>query len=195
GKYVYKDSVSKTFDSSKENSIFSRKGEKYFYQSDCIQYPDTIYSAGRRYPGIKLLKPQELIDIFNDSIAAALLPLHPDYCKLKFCELVTNPYAEALGNIKKAVDAIQISRFTLADIVAHDPLNINNLLTANELSETTLDNFSIDVLAFKKTLCGSEHRSIELTCNELNAGKTPSDIVNYPVYIQDEYYQNLIKLY
>ncbi|HTM65468.1 MAG TPA: RHS repeat-associated core domain-containing protein [Flavipsychrobacter sp.] len=196
GQYAYADTVSKTFGGPADNSIFSRdRKEEYRYQSDCITYPDTIYYMGSKYYNIKQLSPQQLIDIFNDSIAEALLPLHPDYCKLQLCGLINNPYAKALTYIKKASQADSISRYAVTDIITNDPLYTNSLLTFADLSKTMDGDHPIDSIAFKKTICGSEFGVIESVCSQINAGKTPADIVNYPEYMRDEYYQNLINLY
>lgn len=194
GKYTYTDPTSKLFVSEAPNSIFTKipNTDLYKYQAQCIK--DTVYVRGKAVP-LKSTFPQDLIPIFNDSIAAALLPLHPDYCKLQLCNVINHPYAKQLGAIKRASDAISISRFVLADITANDPVYTNSLLTQAELSRTVDDSLKIDSIAFKKIICGSEALVIEKTCAEINAGKTPADITAYPAEIQDAYYNKLIELY
>jgi len=196
GPYAYADPVSKTFGGPADNSIFSLQGEGrgYLYQSDCITYPDTVWANGYPYTNIDSLDPQQLIDIFNDSIGAALLPLHPDYCKLQYCELLNNPYCEVLASIAKASDAQAINRFTLEDIAAHDPLYTNNILSTTQLSILP-DSTGVDTAAFRKTICGSEFGVIESVCSAITGGQAPPDISGYPAGVQDEYYKNLIAIY
>ncbi len=55
------------------------------YQSTCISLPSSITSNGVRYTRIDTLSTRKFIEIFKDSIAEALLPLHPEYCKLGRC--------------------------------------------------------------------------------------------------------------
>ncbi|HTN46376.1 MAG TPA: RHS repeat-associated core domain-containing protein [Flavipsychrobacter sp.] len=219
GMYTHADTISKTFGGPAPNSIFSAlnnpitgmpyepiRGQldsmyidgttvQYLYQSGCVTYPDTIHYFGEKFYNIRQLPPNQLIQIFNDSIALALLPLHPDYCKLLFCELVNNPYVKKLRAIERATDAEEIGKFTLASITGSDPLYTNSVFTYNELSHTLDRDLSIDSLAFMKTICGSEFGVVQSVCGEINASKTPADIANYPQHMKDEYYQNLINFY
>ena len=196
GQYQYANSVSKTFGGPANNSIFSIYTENtYRYQQSCIAYPDTVVVAGRKYWNIRQLPPQQLIDIFCDTIARALLPLHPDYCKLLLCGLTSNTYGKVLSTIRTVANAVAASRYALTDIVNNDPLFTNAFLTANELLRMPDGEERLDTAAFRKTICGSGYGVIESVCREINKGKGPADIVNYPQYIQDEYYQNLTGLY
>ncbi|WP_192347925.1 RHS repeat domain-containing protein [Algoriphagus sp. Y33] len=194
GHYQYTDSISKIFDSSGTNSIFSEGGTaELLYQDNCVA-DDTIHCEDTSYY-IKFMEPQQLIEIFNDSIAAALLPLHPDYCKLLLCPILRNPYCKLLGSIERASEAAEINRFILDSIAGNDPLVDNTILTEDELIYTMVDSLHIASVAFMKTICGSESGVIESVCASVNAGKNPDDITLYPPNVQDEYYRNLIALY
>jgi len=194
GHYQYTDSITKTFDSAGTNSIFSEGGTaELLYQDNCVA-DDTIHCADTSYY-IKFMPPQKLIEIFNDSIAAALLPLHPDYCKLLLCPILRNPYCKLLGSIEKASEAAEIDRFILDSIAGNDPLVENTILTEDELTYTMVDSLHIASVAFMKTICGSESGVIESVCASVNAGKNPDNITEYPDHVQDEYYHNLIALY
>jgi len=198
GQYGYADTISKSFGYAGTNSIFSigfDTVKKYLYQRDCITYPDTVESGGIKYYNIKELAPQDFINIFNDEIATALLPLHPDYCKLLLCNQINNPFADKLSKINSASEAITSHLFLLDSIVKYDPLFSNGMLTYNELTKTTDGNKKVDSLAFKKTICGSEFEAVSSACAIFNANKTQADIVNYAPTMQDEYYFNLISTY
>lgn len=193
GKYQYTDS-SKRYAGPGNNSVFSVvSGNTLKYQDTCIEdyvdCGDTIYN-------LKEMPPDTLIYLFNDSIAAALLPLHPEYCKLLLCPILSNPYVKRLGSIKKASEAMEIGRFELSDIAAYDPFvpaPVN--MSTDALMRTMVDSLSIDSMAFIKTICGSESGVIESVCANINATKTPGDITSYPEHLRDEYYKNLIELY
>ncbi len=203
GTYKYSDTATKAFIGSGENSIFTcisgcdgGNDPGYLYQQAAIDYPDTVYSDGVAYTPamIRAMSPQQFIDIFNDSIATALLPLHPDYCKLKMCALVNIPYCQTLAVIKSAQIAQNAQRFTLYDIFTHDILLDSNILDTLQLT-TTQEGDSINQLAFEQTLCGSENKTIQNRCMFLLWGKTAANITDYPSHVQDEYYKNLIRLY
>lgn len=189
GHYVYTDSASKEFVSEGTNSIFSKTMDMYLYQIPCLK--DSIYFEDTMID-LRQVPPQALIELFNDSIAEAMLPLHPDYCKLELCEIINDPYVKLLGTIKTAYEANQINRYSISDIASNDPLVSNNILLSSDLL-TTADNRDIDSMAFIKTVCGSESGVIESACSEINA--SPRDITQYPDYIQDAYYRKLIELY
>lgn len=189
GQYQYWDS-SKVFAGQKPNSIFTlNQGDRYRFQANCIQ--GTVQLGGETL-NIRDLTPQQLIAMFNDSIGAALLPLHPDYCILELCEVINNPYCKILASRNNAPQDVGI---TLDHIVNNDPLLTNGVLAHHELATTLDDDLSIDSIAFKRTICGSELGVIESVCSEINIAKTPMDISSYPQYIQDEYYRNLVALY
>lgn len=193
GSYAYTDSLSKRYTGPGTNSIFSiDAGNSLLYQNSCI--PDYIDCGDTTYY-IKDIAHQTMIDIFNDSIAAKLLPLHPDYCKLLLCPVLNNPYCKKLLSIKKASEAMRINRYQLDDIANADPLFTNSMLTTAELSRTLDDDLPIDSIAFKRTICGSEFGIIESVCADINLTKNPNDISLYPEYMQDEYYRKLIELY
>src|SRR5690606_8577256 len=190
GKYDYADPISKTFGGPAPNSIFTQvtyDGQQiYRYQLPCLSYPDT---------SIAQLSPQDFINIFNDSIAAALLPLHPNYCNLEYCDLLNHPYVYHLSKLQKASHAKLIDRFELSDIANNDPLVINGFLSSSDLSLLSTEELPLDSITFKRTLCSSESNIIEMNCEVIHTNKTLQDLPTYPEHFQDEYYQNLIALY
>src|SRR5690606_29669940 len=109
---------------------------------------------------IRTMLPSQLIEVFHDSIASALLPLHPQYCQLQLCSLLHIPYGEGLSAIKHASDARWGNRFGLYDIIIEDPL-FGGHLTLMELSYTMGDSLPIDWVAFMETICGSQVHVVE----------------------------------
>jgi hypothetical protein len=94
----------------------------YRYQSECILYPDMVL-GGRLYTAadIKKLDPQAFMNLFNRRIAEALLPLHPEYCKLMNCEGSSTTFEESFAALETYQAAEAAGLFTLDDIVAKDP--------------------------------------------------------------------------
>ncbi|WP_344825162.1 hypothetical protein, partial [Rurimicrobium arvi] len=104
----------------------------YRYQSPCLHYPD-IMIGGVLYhdADIKNMDPEQFRMIFNDQIAEALLPLHPEYCKLLACGVVNTDFEEQFSALENVQQAKAKGMYNLADIVAKDPLaNANSLLDA-----------------------------------------------------------------
>ncbi|MFA6152608.1 MAG: hypothetical protein WC716_14890 [Chitinophagaceae bacterium] len=114
----------------------------YRYQADCITYPETITSNGKVYSNIRDLDPQTLIEIFNDEIAEALLPLHPEYCKLKNCELYSGNFEQKFSALETYQQAEAAGMFNLSDIIAKDPAS--SVFTANGYSPLSLAYFPFD---------------------------------------------------
>ncbi len=190
----YNATTGNQFLSGTTNSIFSyaQGQDRYLYQADSIQ--DNVVVGGKTY-NLKQTTPQKLIEIFNDSVGAALLPLHPDYCKLKLCGLLNNPYAKVLSSMNSVSAYTSTGVAYLADLVNNDPLLTYPFLSYNELSKTAGDSNNIDDEAFQKTVCGSEMPMIESVCNDINSGMTAADISHYPDNVKEEYFRNLIDLY
>lgn len=94
----------------------------YRYQSDCITYPDVQHN-GRLYTGaeIRRMTPQDFMQIFNKDIARALLPLHPEYCRLMLCKATSGTFEKDFGSIATFNEAEAKGLFTLDDIVSKDP--------------------------------------------------------------------------
>ncbi len=91
------------------------------YQSTCIggRMPYSVTKNGHTYNDIVNAPVDTFIYYFNDEIAAALLPLHPEFCKLNFCD--DFEYSEKIKNIETFQQAQAINRFLLDSIWANDP--------------------------------------------------------------------------
>ncbi|HTN17459.1 MAG TPA: hypothetical protein VL092_07265, partial [Chitinophagaceae bacterium] len=94
----------------------------YRYQSECINYPDVVF-GGKLYTSadIKKLDPQTFMNMFSRKIAEALLPLHPEYCKLLNCEGSSTTFEASFAALETYQEAEAAGLFTLDDIVAKDP--------------------------------------------------------------------------
>lgn len=96
---------------------------RYRYQWNCLSLPMVTYTDADNVThtvNAASLDPQTLIDNFNDDIAEALLPLHPEYCKLSFCD---DDFDKKIGYIDNYQEAAILGMNTLPGIIAHDPLN------------------------------------------------------------------------
>ncbi|HTN16133.1 MAG TPA: hypothetical protein VL092_00525, partial [Chitinophagaceae bacterium] len=201
GPYTPASPGSYTFAGPAPNSIFAAFHDpydpqpQYLYQVACLTYPDSVYANGSYHKNLRYKDPQTFINIFNDEIAEALLPLHPEYCKLKFCQNNQNVYDEFLAAIKNAAQAKTISRFTLTDIISNDPLKLNGVMTYAELSTVEGDSFTIAKRAFINTICGSNISTVYDACTDIIKDKDETYINAYPAHIQDEFYTRQLELY
>lgn len=85
-----------------------------------IVFPGPIWKAGKVYTTFVGMSPDTLMYIFNDAIAEALLPLHPEYCKLLNC--YSDNYKEVLESFPSAAVAVANHRFDIDSIIKYDPI-------------------------------------------------------------------------
>jgi len=108
------------------NSIFTIMGgdlgdSYYRYQDPCIVVlPQQISWMGMTYTDLANIPVDTFIKIFNDEIAEALLPLHPEYCKLKACFVDT--FKDRMMAIPDGKTAASLGLLRIDDIVTADPL-------------------------------------------------------------------------
>ncbi|MBS1773942.1 MAG: hypothetical protein JST82_13875 [Bacteroidetes bacterium] len=127
------------------------------YQMPCLHLPDTVIKNGRVYTNLRELPVDTFIYIFNDTIAEALLPLHPEYCKLGLCadDSITNQL-ESFESYKQAVIG---NRFYLDSIIQHDPIYYKADISDRPQIKHTLSHFrnfslkTLDQLAIEKAYC------------------------------------------
>jgi RHS repeat-associated protein len=94
---------------------------QYRYQDPClVQLPASITKFGRVYTNLRSLPVDTFIYIFNDTIAEALLPLHPEYCKLLECS--DDPFRKKMNNIPDGNIAAALNLLTIEQIIQADPL-------------------------------------------------------------------------
>jgi len=92
------------------------------YKSPDLVMPAGVWKNGIYYTDIQNLPIDTLIYIWNDELAEAFLPLHPEYCQLKVCDdgtFITE--LESFGSQKQAVMG---NRFRLDSIIHNDPIYI-----------------------------------------------------------------------
>lgn len=101
----------------------------YHYQDSClhIKLPDTIVIGGVAYYPLKTMSVDSFIMVYNlaiaagdNSIAEALLPLHPEYCLLLAC--INDTFKTHLQAIPNHKVAEKLGLLHLDSIIAHDPL-------------------------------------------------------------------------
>lgn len=107
---------------------------RYRYQlCDGLSFPDPVAYKGNNYSNIQQLPVDTFIKIFNLDIAEALLPLHPEYCKLNNCLLLNDQYADTLMSLPDVASAKSASKFFLDDIIQNDPLYIASAISYDSL--------------------------------------------------------------
>lgn len=101
------------------------QNSRFRYQVSCLPSLPSISWPASSGSGLYFLGPANgappyaLINQFNDAIAEALLPLHPEYCKLQFCE---DNFDERLNSIDNYDEAMALGLHTLQGMLSQDPL-------------------------------------------------------------------------
>lgn len=120
----------------------------YYYQDDCITLPSSVTKDGKTYTNLKELPVETFISIFNEKIAEALLPIHPEYCKLQNCN--GGGFEDSLEATKTIAQALENNMFKLDSLIAHDPLQIRGgssvgtkLAHFQNVLNTRLDTFAL----------------------------------------------------
>jgi RHS repeat-associated protein len=181
---------------------------KFRYQHDCLDLPQvtltdennntTIVDAGT-------LSPQQLIDNFNDDIAEGLLPLHPEYCKLAFCN---DSFDKKLTYIDNYQEAEILGMHKLDSILAHDPLNSslfpNGAITAWGLSHfdssgLTGSNASflhrIDTFSMEQAYCGCNSPEAFMYCKNVQHATEIQNMTLLNAELKDQYFNKLMGNY
>jgi hypothetical protein len=142
---------------------------KYRYQDACVvTLPASVTKYGQTYTGLQQIPVEDFINIFNDDIAEALLPLHPEYCNLLGC--VDDPFERKLRSIPDADIAEQLGLLQLNNIITADPLY--TYMQNSGLYPNTFDTLaylangaiSLNYLALTQAYCGTTDNSMLTTC-------------------------------
>src|SRR5690606_20779480 len=133
------------------------------------------FNVGGTTYSLSTISPQELINIFNDSVGELLLPLHPDYCKLEECAVLNDTYDKRLAAKKTHPMLAEL----LEKVIEDDSILDSMDLPKPEFKKTVNDDRQIDSLAFLKTICGSESGTIEDACMVINKYRGPNHILEY----------------
>ncbi|PZF74801.1 hypothetical protein DN068_00975 [Taibaiella soli] len=142
----------------------------YRYQSSCVgTLPHSVSINGVKYTSLASVDPQALIDNFSDSIAEALLPLHPEYCKLLACN--DGPFEQQLENLNTWQQALTAGMFMLDDIINKDPMYVNATASAKSGVYQKLaylrgltDDDKLGLMALKKAYCGAGNGGLQIDC-------------------------------
>ncbi len=173
------------------------------YQDDCIRFPDSVVKNGRVYRDIRNLPVDTFIYIFNDEIAAALLPLHPEYCQLLSC--YDDPYPMFLHELRNGTNALEAGYLKLEDIITRDTIYTLMLQRPLEFPSPldTLRYFnagngrliSIDTVAMQLAYCSNADSIIYATCLAETFTKAIEDYVYSTPYVRDLYFEKARALY
>ncbi len=109
--------------------------------SGLVHLPASVWKNGVQYTNLECLSLDTFIYIFNDTIAEALLPLHPEYCKLLLCDGSLEEYENELRGYTTFLQAEYNNRFILDSILANDPVYKNASSTDKPLIKDKLIRF------------------------------------------------------
>ena len=160
----------------------------YRYQSACLGTNTTVNikkvsATGTKYTQAVALinvSPDMLIESFDDAIAEALLPLHPEYCKLQACD--DSEFDKKLGRLETYEQAQALGLHTLTGILGNDPIceyysGDPNAVPAEQLSFFEIDASltgnnahllrRFDTMALIRAYCGSNSTQASLHCEKV----------------------------
>lgn len=174
---------------------------RYRYQDEClVQLPASVTRFGHTYTQLRTLPVDTFIAIFSDSIAEALLPLHPEYCQLLAC--VKDNYQRKLSAIPDAEVADQLHLFRLRDMILADPIYAKMQLQParypspyDTLAFSSQGRISLDTLALLRAYCQCRDSFMMVDCyNNLFGQQIQNGILNDP-YARAQYYKLVRSLY
>lgn len=173
----------------------------YRYQDTClVTLPASITKNGRTYTNLRTLPVDTFIYIFNDTIAEALLPLHPEYCSLLNC--VDDLYEKRLRKIPDYKVAEALGLLKLSDIIAADPLfaamQANPAAYPNAydtLAYTMGGRLSLDTLAMLQAYCNCNDTLMMRVCYENMFGSQIAGGIFASNYVKERYSTIIISQY
>jgi RHS repeat-associated protein len=186
----------------------------YRYQSECldafnvtITNTDAYGQTSTQVVPLDMATPQQLINGFNDNVAEALLPLHPEYCKLLACD--TGNFEARLMQIETYDQAVALNMHTLSGITAQDPMCVANKpaapFTVNQLSYFEADaslssaNAALlkrfDSMAVAQAYCGCNSAEATIYCREQQYSSQINSMTLADKNIKDLYIKSLKSLY
>ncbi len=181
---------------------------KYRYQWECLSLPMVTIKDANGNPvtvSAATLTPQQLIDNFNDAIAEALLPLHPEYCKLAFCN---DSFDKKLTYIDNYQEAEALGMHKLELILAQDPLNLSvyptGAITAWDLSHFNVQGLStgnasllhrIDTFSLEQAYCGCNSPEAFMYCKNAQHAAELQNMSLLNADVKDKYFFKLREYY
>jgi YD repeat-containing protein len=211
GKYgTYNKDGNGFFASGAPNSIFTKSliftydsppyyDSDYRYKSPCVSLPSSVIYGGRTYTGLATLPVDTFIMIFNDAIANALLPLHPEYCALQNCDDGT--FEKTLNSLITYQQAQTANMFILDTIIHHDPIYID----APAGSKTTVYNSlahlksipseKIDQLTLENVYCATGNSLEQIHCQAYLYKYEIQNMIFINGDVEQQYFQNLKTAY
>lgn len=179
----------------------------YRYQSACLGNLPNIIWQNPSSPSFIIgpagqAPPQALIANFNDAIAEALLPLHPEYCKLAFCN---DSFDKKLAYIDNYQEAVALNMHNLGGIMAQDPLNqainSNAPFTAYQLSHFDIDAAltgsnanlirQLDTMSLEQAYCGCNSPEAYMFCKNQQYRQQINSLTPLNDAVKDLYFQKL----
>lgn len=169
------------------------------YQDTCLQLPDTVIKNGRIYTNIASLPVDTFIYIFNDDIAEALLPLHPEYCKMKFCD--DGEFIKDFESFQTFKQAELGNRFSLDSIIKYDPIYYKADPQDQPLIQGLLANFKnlpdkrLDTFAIEQAYCSAGNPYEHAHCVKYLYDNQIDSFTFIDDTVKQSYYEHLQQMY
>lgn len=181
---------------------------KYRYQWECLNLPTVTITDANGNPSTvaaATLTPQQLIENFSDILAEALLPLHPEYCKLAFCN---DSFDKKLTYIDNYQEAEILGMHRLDSILVKDPLNLSvyptGAITAWDLSHFDVQGLSpanasllhrIDTFSLEQAYCGCNSPEAFMYCKNAQHKTELQNMTLLNAELKDKYFLKLRDYY
>jgi RHS repeat-associated protein len=147
--------------------------------------------------------PDTLIKDFSDAMAEALLPYHPEYCKLLLCDDASE---DILKTITSYQDAQALGLYDLSHIIAADPLSTTPF--ASQLSHFQIGNATstygsswvnmreqLDTLSLEQAYCGCDGMEAYMYCKDDEYVSQIHNMTMADTTIQNAFIRKLIANY
>jgi RHS repeat-associated protein len=181
----------------------------YRYQDTCMGYslPDSITLNGETYYDLRHMSLNDFIAVYNisinladssDPIAEALLPLHPEYCKLSRC--FTDTFGARLLAIGNAATAQGLNLLYLDSIISQDPATAYLAAYGYASPYDSLVHFSgghirLDSFEFMNIYCGCGDSAMQHNCINSIYSYEISNRLLVNDYVKQQYFSYIANAY
>src|SRR5690606_27972516 len=167
-----------------------------------ITFPDSVFANGKYYTDIKNLPFDTFLAIFNETIAEALLPLHPEYCDLENCEEDIYPiilHSLANGNAADSANLLHLTDIIMADtlyaIMLQHPSLFPNPIDSLMYMDVGYSFQRLDSAAMLMAYCNCTDSIVYATCLNETFNKEISQYIFNNESVKDKYFSYLRSLY
>ncbi|PQJ12999.1 hypothetical protein CJD36_004445 [Flavipsychrobacter stenotrophus] len=178
---------------------------RYRYQDTCTSFslPDTITVAGITYTNLRTMSADSFLQIYIastfdplDPIAEALLPLHPEYCKLERC------FTDTFGARLLAIDDFHIAEhynlLYLDSIISQDPV-VPLMISAGYLPDSLAyfvgGHIRLDSFLYSSVYCSCGDSVMNKECINNIYGYEIQNRLLINDFVKKAYFDQLVGMY